>query len=138
MEQEEEKYRTKDESSKQEIEAKDGLEDLCFTMCNALQEEELKDMIEVDGSPHLKHGGFQIEVTIDIDADGILTANAEDQPAGNSNQITNENKDEDGDIEKIDFQENELEDQLEDTDNGGCEELDNLSLEDEVIVVLEA
>merc|ERR1712113_882020 len=46
MVQEAEKYRAEDESNKQKIEAKNGLENYCFTMRNTLQEEKLKDKIE--------------------------------------------------------------------------------------------
>merc|ERR1712172_106709 len=50
MVQEAEKYRAEDESNKAKIEAKNGLENYCFTMRNTLQEEKLegddKDKIE--------------------------------------------------------------------------------------------
>merc|ERR1711972_1012587 len=46
MVQEAEKYRTEDEANKSKIEAKNGLENYCFTMRNTLQEEKLKDKFE--------------------------------------------------------------------------------------------
>merc|ERR1712167_304110 len=46
MVQEAEKYRTEDEAQKVKIEAKNGLENYCFTMRNTLQEEKLKDKFE--------------------------------------------------------------------------------------------
>merc|ERR1712178_82329 len=46
MVQEAEKYRAEDEAQKVKIEAKNGLENYCFTMCNTLQEEKLKDKFE--------------------------------------------------------------------------------------------
>merc|ERR1719381_400581 len=48
MVQEAEKYRAEDESNKSKIEAKNGLENYCFTMRNTLQEEKLKDKFEGD------------------------------------------------------------------------------------------
>merc|ERR1712151_731663 len=48
MVQEAEKYRAEDEANKQKIEAKNGLENYCFTMRNTLQEEKLKDKFEGD------------------------------------------------------------------------------------------
>merc|ERR1712110_1318017 len=48
MAQEAEKYRAEDEANKQKIEAKNGLENYCFTMRNTLQEEKLKDKFEGD------------------------------------------------------------------------------------------
>merc|ERR1712056_82904 len=44
--QEAEKYKAEDEQNKQKIEAKNGLENYCFTMRNTLQEEKLKDKFE--------------------------------------------------------------------------------------------
>merc|ERR1711918_275157 len=41
-----EKYRAEDEANKGKIEAKNGLENYCFTMRNTLQEEKLKDKFE--------------------------------------------------------------------------------------------
>merc|ERR1712125_187373 len=41
-----EKYRAEDDANKQKIEAKNGLENYCFTMRNSLQEEKLKDQFE--------------------------------------------------------------------------------------------
>merc|ERR1719401_361871 len=46
MVQEAEKYRAEDESNRSKIEAKNGLENYCFTMRNTLQEEKLKDKFE--------------------------------------------------------------------------------------------
>merc|ERR1712159_73757 len=48
MVQEAEKYRAEDEANKEKIEAKNGLENYCFTMRNTLQEEKLKDKFEAD------------------------------------------------------------------------------------------
>merc|ERR1712169_112274 len=48
MVQEAEKYRTEDEAQKVKIEAKNGLENYCFTMRNTLQEEKLKEKFEGD------------------------------------------------------------------------------------------
>merc|ERR1711871_352786 len=41
-----EKYRAEDEANKQKVEAKNGLENYCFTMRNTLSEEKLKDKFE--------------------------------------------------------------------------------------------
>eukprot|EP00435_Cladocopium_sp_Y103_P028827 s1119_g7.t1 len=46
MVQEAEKFRAEDEQNKQKIEAKNGLENYCFTMRNTLNEEKLKDKFE--------------------------------------------------------------------------------------------
>merc|ERR1712196_513492 len=46
MVQEAEKYRAEDEAQKVKIEAKNGLENYCFTMRNTLNEEKLKDKFE--------------------------------------------------------------------------------------------
>merc|ERR1711992_131990 len=46
MVQEAEKYATEDEQNRQKIEAKNGLENYCFTMRNTLNEEKLKDKFE--------------------------------------------------------------------------------------------
>merc|ERR1712093_174808 len=43
-----EKYRTEDEQNKAKVEAKNGLENYCFTMRNTLQEEKLKEKFEGD------------------------------------------------------------------------------------------
>jgi len=43
-----EKFKAEDESNKAKIEAKNGLENYCFTMRNTLQEEKLKDKFEGD------------------------------------------------------------------------------------------
>merc|ERR1712174_23176 len=46
MVQEAEKYAAEDASTKEKVEAKNGLENYCFTMRNTLQEEKLKDKFE--------------------------------------------------------------------------------------------
>merc|ERR1711998_600071 len=46
--QEAEKYKAEDDQNKSKIEAKNGLENYCFTMRNTLQEEKLKDKFEGD------------------------------------------------------------------------------------------
>merc|ERR1712017_66301 len=43
-----EKFKAEDEQQKVKIEAKNGLENYCFTMRNTLQEEKLKDKFEGD------------------------------------------------------------------------------------------
>merc|ERR1712072_751254 len=43
-----EKYRAEDEQNKGKVEAKNGLENYCFTMRNTLQEEKLRDKFEGD------------------------------------------------------------------------------------------
>merc|ERR1712210_425694 len=43
-----EKYKAEDEANRQKIEAKNGLENYCFSMRNTLQEEKLKDKFEGD------------------------------------------------------------------------------------------
>merc|ERR1719388_336730 len=48
MVQEAEKYRAEDEVNKAKIEAKNGLENYCFTMRNTLSEEKLQDKFEGD------------------------------------------------------------------------------------------
>merc|ERR1712226_1004611 len=48
MVQEAEKYKAEDEANKFKIEAKNGLENYCFTMRNTLQEEKLKEKFEGD------------------------------------------------------------------------------------------
>merc|ERR1712190_367694 len=48
MVQEAEKYRAEDEQNKDKLEAKNGLENYCFTMRNTLNEEKLKDKFEGD------------------------------------------------------------------------------------------
>merc|ERR1711957_733883 len=48
MVQEAEKYRSEDEANRSKIEAKNGLENYCFTMRNTLQEEKLKEKFEGD------------------------------------------------------------------------------------------
>merc|ERR1712048_543181 len=46
MVQEAEKYRAEDETNKQKIEAKNGLENYCFQMRNTLSDDKLKDKLE--------------------------------------------------------------------------------------------
>merc|ERR1712085_188002 len=46
MVQEAEKYRAEDEQNKSKVEAKNGLENYCFTMRNTLSEEKLKEEFE--------------------------------------------------------------------------------------------
>merc|ERR1712226_526615 len=46
MVQEAEKYRGEDEANRKKVEAKNGLENYCFTMRNTLSEEKLKDKFE--------------------------------------------------------------------------------------------
>merc|ERR1712186_161755 len=46
MVQEAEKYAAEDEANKSKVEAKNGLENYCFTMRNTLQEEKLQDKFE--------------------------------------------------------------------------------------------
>merc|ERR1711982_102453 len=46
MVQEAEKYRAEDEQNKAKIEAKNGLENYCFTMRNTLSDDKLKDKFE--------------------------------------------------------------------------------------------
>merc|ERR1712220_11431 len=48
MVQEAEKYAAEDETNKQKIEAKNGLEKYCYSMRNTLSEEKLKDKFEGD------------------------------------------------------------------------------------------
>jgi len=48
MVQEAEKYAAEDEANKSKIEAKNGLENYCFTMRNTLQEEKLQEKFEAD------------------------------------------------------------------------------------------
>merc|ERR1719262_285205 len=48
MVQEAEKYAAEDEINRQKIEAKNGLENYCFTMRNTLSEEKLQDKFEGD------------------------------------------------------------------------------------------
>merc|ERR1712061_887412 len=48
MVQEAEKYKAEDEANKKKVEAKNGLENYCFTMRNTLNEEKLKEKFEGD------------------------------------------------------------------------------------------
>merc|ERR1711964_394137 len=43
-----EKYKAEDEANKQKIEAKNGLENYCYSMRNSLSEEKLKEKFEGD------------------------------------------------------------------------------------------
>merc|ERR1712195_311440 len=54
MVQEAEKYKEEDEANKNKIEAKNGLENYCFTMRNTLQEEKLKDKFEGDDKDNIE------------------------------------------------------------------------------------
>merc|ERR1712166_1708175 len=54
MVQEAEKYRAEDEANKSKNEAKNGLENYCFTMRNTLQEEKLKDKFEGDDKENIE------------------------------------------------------------------------------------
>jgi len=56
MVQEAEKYRAEDEANKSKIEAKNGLENYCFTMRNTLQEEKLKEKFEGDDKEKNREG----------------------------------------------------------------------------------
>merc|ERR1711956_192071 len=58
MVQEAEKFRAEDESNRAKIEAKNGLENYCFTMRNTLQEEKLKEKFE-DGDKEKIEKGVQ-------------------------------------------------------------------------------
>merc|ERR1740127_30959 len=49
-----EKYKEEDEANKAKIEAKNGLENYCFTMRNTLQEEKLKDKFEGDDKDNIE------------------------------------------------------------------------------------
>merc|ERR1712127_251636 len=49
-----EKYKEEDEINKAKIEAKNGLENYCFTMRNTLQEEKLKDKFEGDDKDNIE------------------------------------------------------------------------------------
>merc|ERR1712203_766392 len=62
MVQEAEKYRAEDEANKQKIEAKNGLENYCFTMRNTLQEEKLKDKFEGDDKDKIEQA---VQETLD-------------------------------------------------------------------------
>merc|ERR1712086_390022 len=62
MVQEAEKYHAEDEMNKSKIEAKNGLENYCFTMRNTLQEEKLKDKFEADDKDKIEKA---IQETLD-------------------------------------------------------------------------
>merc|ERR1712046_201059 len=54
MVQEAEKYRAEDEQNKSKVEAKNGLENYCFTMRNTLNEEKLKDKSEAGDKENIE------------------------------------------------------------------------------------
>jgi L1 cell adhesion molecule like protein len=54
MVQEAEKFKAEDEANKAKIEAKNGLENYCFSMRNTLQEEKLKDKFEGDDKENIE------------------------------------------------------------------------------------
>merc|ERR1712164_35163 len=54
MVQEAEKYKAEDDANKLKVEAKNGLENYCFTMRNTLQEEKLKDKFEGDDKDNIE------------------------------------------------------------------------------------
>merc|ERR1712028_259211 len=62
MVQEAEKFKAEDEQNKGKIEAKNGLENYCFTMRNTLQEEKLKDKFEGDDKDKIEKA---VQETID-------------------------------------------------------------------------
>jgi L1 cell adhesion molecule like protein len=62
MVQEAEKYHAEDEANKSKVEAKNGLENYCFTMRNTLQEEKLKDKFEADDKDKIEKA---IQETLD-------------------------------------------------------------------------
>merc|ERR1712196_472057 len=53
-----EKYASEDEANKKKIEAKNGLENFCYSMKNTLSEEKLKDKFE-DGDKEKIEGAIQ-------------------------------------------------------------------------------
>merc|ERR1712050_51965 len=62
MVQEAEKFRAEDEQNKQKIEAKNGLENYCFTMRNTLNEEKLKEKFESGGKEKIEQA---VQETLD-------------------------------------------------------------------------
>merc|ERR1712213_174325 len=62
MVQEAEKFRAEDESNRAKIEAKNGLENYCFTMRNTLQEEKLKEKFEAGDKEKI---GTAVQETLD-------------------------------------------------------------------------
>ncbi|CAE8713385.1 unnamed protein product [Polarella glacialis] len=54
------------------------------------KDNDMLDKFHLDDILPVSRGGPQIEVTFDIDANGILNVSAADKPTGKSNQITNE------------------------------------------------
>merc|ERR1719350_2378773 len=56
-----EKYRGEDEQNKLKIEAKNGLENYCFTMRNTLQEEKLKEKFEGDDKDKIEAKQKELE-----------------------------------------------------------------------------
>merc|ERR1711918_336310 len=59
MVQEAEKFRAEDESAKLKIEAKNGLENYCFSLRNSLSEEKLKDKFEGDDKEKIEKDEFE-------------------------------------------------------------------------------
>merc|ERR1712083_728026 len=57
-----EKFRAEDESNRAKIEAKNGLENYCFTMRNTLQEEKLKEKFEDGDKEKIEFEGKQKEL----------------------------------------------------------------------------
>merc|ERR1712062_720966 len=57
MVQEAEKYASEDSKLKEKVEAKNGLENYCFTMRNTLQEEKLKDKFEGGDKEKIEKAG---------------------------------------------------------------------------------
>merc|ERR1712165_164960 len=62
MVQEAEKFRAEDESNRAKIEAKNGLENYCFTMRNTLQEEKLKGKFEAGDQEKIENA---VQETLD-------------------------------------------------------------------------
>merc|ERR1712063_69359 len=62
MVQEAEKYRAEDEAAKVKIEAKNSLENYCFTMRNTLNEEKLKDKFEDGDKEKLKKQSRRVSI----------------------------------------------------------------------------
>merc|ERR1712161_56222 len=62
MVQEAEKFRAEDEENRSKIEAKNGLENYCFTMRNTLQEEKLKEKFEAGDKEKIENA---VQETLD-------------------------------------------------------------------------
>merc|ERR1712071_228833 len=62
MVQEAEKFRAEDETNRSKIEAKNGLENYCFTMRNTLQEEKLKEKFEAGDKEKIENA---VQETLD-------------------------------------------------------------------------